>query len=317
MTTTPADSDPFFQLLTEALRAGPGSTQWGEAVAKLRDGGVEGADEFRLIIRAREDLEKGRDFRRITAGPGFTRKVLEAVEQEGGRRHNGIPTATIIAVLAGLVVVAVVVTGVVMMSGGGGPGTGAEQTAVARLEAASLPVSVASGSFPGPLNGFELSQDVASTGPTQPTTRPMTKLLTTRPLDPAVPAAVEAEVLVPGGNEPRLISLFVTEAGDGGGPAREIGVFYNDGRVSVDVGGRESDPVDLGSLGTFRVSIRFDREVAIIEAGGRRVYAGPHRLGDRPRHAGLRIVQPSGAAERLRVKSIAVAQAAGSSAGGR
>src|SRR6185312_5862641 len=99
-TTTPAESDPFFQLLTEALRAGPGSAQWGEAVTKLRDGGVEGADEYRLIIRAREDLEKGRDFRKVTAGPQFTHKVLEAVAQEG-RRRNGIPTATIVAILSG------------------------------------------------------------------------------------------------------------------------------------------------------------------------------------------------------------------------
>ena len=30
--TTSAESDPFFQLLTDALRAGRGSPQWGEAV---------------------------------------------------------------------------------------------------------------------------------------------------------------------------------------------------------------------------------------------------------------------------------------------
>src|SRR5215207_878287 len=121
-TRAPSDSDPFFQLLTEALRAGPGSAQWGEAVTKLRDGGVDGADEYRLIIRAREDLEKGRDFRRVTAGPGFTRKVLEAVEQEGGRRRNGIPTATIVAILAGAVILGVIVTAIVMSRGGGSAG---------------------------------------------------------------------------------------------------------------------------------------------------------------------------------------------------
>src|SRR5687768_16255482 len=107
MTRAPSDSDPFFQLLTEALRAGPGSAQWGEAVTMRRYGGVEWADEYRLIIRSREDMEKGRDFRRVTAGPGFTRKVLEAVEQEGGRRRNGVPTTTLIAILAGLVILGV------------------------------------------------------------------------------------------------------------------------------------------------------------------------------------------------------------------
>ena len=66
---------------------GPG-TQVGRGRDELHNGGVDGADEYRLIIRAREDLEKGRDFRQVTAGPGFTRKVLEAVEQEGGRAQR-------------------------------------------------------------------------------------------------------------------------------------------------------------------------------------------------------------------------------------
>ena len=98
----PSDSDPFFQLLTDALRAGPGSAQWGEAVAKLRDGGVDGADEYRLIIRAREDLEQRPRLPPVTAGPGFTRKVLDAVEQEGGRRRTASRPRRIIAILAGL-----------------------------------------------------------------------------------------------------------------------------------------------------------------------------------------------------------------------
>src|SRR5436190_12917683 len=112
MTTTPttsAESDPFFQLLTDALRAGPGSPQWGEAVAKLKDGGVEGADEYGLILRAREDIGLGRDYRKVSAGPEFTRKVLSAVEHEG-KGSSGVPTATIVAILAGLVILGVIIT---------------------------------------------------------------------------------------------------------------------------------------------------------------------------------------------------------------
>src|SRR5687768_2980187 len=145
--TTPAESDPFFQLLTEALRAGPGSEQWDHAVAKLRDGGVEGADEYRLLVRAREDIELGRDFRKVTAGPGFTRKVLDAIEREGSRKRS-VPTATIIAVLSALVILAVIVTVIVMMSRGDAA-KDPQQAAIERLEAASFPVAVASASFRG------------------------------------------------------------------------------------------------------------------------------------------------------------------------
>src|ERR671912_557275 len=133
--TTPAEHDPFFQLLTEALRAGPGSAQWGEAVAKLRDGGLEGGDEYKLILRAREDIGLGRDFRKVSAGPGFTRKVLDAVEREGTRRQ-GLPTATIVAILAGLVILAVIVTVIVIMSRGGA--SDATEAALRNLESASL-----------------------------------------------------------------------------------------------------------------------------------------------------------------------------------
>src|SRR5688572_31309804 len=130
--TTPAEHAPFFQLLTEALRAGPGSAQWGEAVAKLRDGGVEGGDEYKLILRAREDIGLGRDFRKVSAGPGFTRKVLDAVEREG-TRGSGVPTATIVAILSGLVIIAVIITVIVIMSGGGAT-KDPQQAAIERLE---------------------------------------------------------------------------------------------------------------------------------------------------------------------------------------
>src|SRR3954452_18248034 len=132
--TTPAESDPFFQLLTDALRAGPGSPQWGDAVAKLRDGGIEGADEYRLIIRAREDIELGRDYRKVSAGPEFTRKVLNAVEREG-RRPSGVPTATIVAVLAGLVILGVIITVIVIMSRGGTDARDTPQQAIEQLDA--------------------------------------------------------------------------------------------------------------------------------------------------------------------------------------
>ena len=143
--STDSTPDPFFHLLSEALRAGPGSAQWGEAVAQLRDGGVEGADEYRLLVRAREDLESGRDFRKVTAGPGFTRKLLDAVEREGTRR-NGLPTATIIGLVSALVILAVVLTLVVVLSRGGG-GTNAQQESLVRLEESSFPIAVTSASF--------------------------------------------------------------------------------------------------------------------------------------------------------------------------
>jgi hypothetical protein len=105
------ESDPIFPLLTDALRAGPGSPQWHQAVAKLRAEGLAGGDEYRLLVSVREHLASGRDYRSIRAGPGFTRKVMAAVEQErqqpAGRRPGGPSLVSVIAALSVVVVVGV------------------------------------------------------------------------------------------------------------------------------------------------------------------------------------------------------------------
>jgi len=109
MPDTNVQADPMFQLLTDALRAGPGSPEWHQAVSKLRQGGVEHADEYKLLVAVREHLESGRDYRSIRAGPGFTRKLLEGLDKaEPVRRRDGPPVATMIAAVSGLVLLAVV-----------------------------------------------------------------------------------------------------------------------------------------------------------------------------------------------------------------
>jgi hypothetical protein len=325
MSRTPAETDPFFQLLSDALRAGPGSAQWGEAVAKLRDGGVEGADEYRLIIRAREDLEKGREFRRVSAGPGFTRKVLEAVEQEGGRKHNGIPTATIVAVLAGLVILAVIVTTIVLMSRGGGGAVDAREAAIKRLEATSFPVAVTSASFVRepqastenwrnvgqlPLDrGRGMTAGMPKGATTAPTTQSAAAtvggaVVTVEPLPAGASAAIEAEVELPAAGphagEP-LTQVFVSDSSDFA-PAtatspREIVWTYRAGRMSVDAGGSgPQQSLDLSAAGkAVKLSIRFDERIAIVEADGRRVYAGPHGLTPgASRYVGVRFIRAAG-----------------------
>jgi hypothetical protein len=103
------ESEQFMTLLTDALRAGPGSPEWHQAIGVLRtSGGSAGADEYQMLVRAREDLESGRDYRSVKAGPGFTRKVLAAIEEEGSATPKGLPSATLIAMLASGVILAVV-----------------------------------------------------------------------------------------------------------------------------------------------------------------------------------------------------------------
>lgn len=354
MTETPnIESDPFFQLLTDALRAGPASPQWGDAVARLREGGVAGGDEYAMLLRAREDIESGRDYRTVRAGAGFTRKVMDNIDAEGGRRP-GIPTATIIAILSGIVILAIVITAVVMMSGGDSKTP--EQAAIERLEAASFAVAGASADFTGLTSRtppgwrvigqlpFETKQGLR--GGAAPDVGAGVflggGLATADPLPADRPASVQAEVLLPpDAKATGSAQVFVSDspefdAGRATSP-REVVWIYRDGRVTVDANGRsQGEAVNVGGGGggntgagggagqMLTVRITFDRDVAVVESGGRRLYAGPHGLApDKPRYVGVRFIRAAGeAGESAAVRSVDVAQAAadnapGGTAGGR
>lgn len=105
------ESNPLFPLLTDALRAGPGSPEWHQAVSKLRAAGLADSDEYKMLVTVREHLASGRDYRSIRAGAGFTRKVMDGVEQERKNadvKPTRLPLATIIAVLSILVLLGIV-----------------------------------------------------------------------------------------------------------------------------------------------------------------------------------------------------------------
>jgi hypothetical protein len=174
------EADPMFQLLTDALRAGPGSPEWHQAVGKLRAGGMNYADEYQMLIEAREHLESGKEYRSVRAGAGFTRKLLEGIDKEeppGAARPGWLPTANVIAALSAMAILAVLAFVVYQLwptptpEGGGG-------ATVAELENAFFPTQVAVATFDEP--------PVAATGesPEPPagwTTIGQLKLETARP----------------------------------------------------------------------------------------------------------------------------------------
>src|SRR6266567_2091299 len=121
MTETQFDSDQFLKLLSEALRAGPGSPQWHEAVNQLKNSSLADADEYRMLINAREHLESGRDYRSVRAGPGFTRKVMSAIDEEAAAQSPAPPSAGTIAIVAAAGIIAIVVIVLIIWYRGGTP----------------------------------------------------------------------------------------------------------------------------------------------------------------------------------------------------
>src|SRR5256885_363896 len=122
-TTEPSqfETDQFLKLLTDALQAGPGTPQWHEAVTRLRASSEPEADEYRMLVEARENLESGRDYRSVRAGPGFTRKVMEGIEKEEAMPSAAPPTANILAIVALLVILTVIIVVAALLYKGSAP----------------------------------------------------------------------------------------------------------------------------------------------------------------------------------------------------
>lgn len=101
-----AETDPMFTLLTDALREGPGSAPWQDAVARLRESGAREHDEYRLLIGARQSLEDGKDYRSVRAGAGFTRKLMDQLDEAPPTGTRQFPLANLIAIVCAIAIVA-------------------------------------------------------------------------------------------------------------------------------------------------------------------------------------------------------------------
>lgn len=112
------ETDKFLELLTDALRAGPGSPSWHQAMVRLRSDGSSQSEQYRLLIETREHLESGREYRSIRAGSNFTRRLMADLEAQNPTGSNltgtrsGLRTASFIAGVS--IFVALLVIGVVV-----------------------------------------------------------------------------------------------------------------------------------------------------------------------------------------------------------
>lgn len=112
MEATAFESDQLLKVLTEALRRGPGSPEWHDAIERLKHDGVQGADEYRLLLTVRERLESGQEYREVRAGPGFTRELFGKLENEQAGASTRRPVT---AIVVGLICVLVLVGSAAVM----------------------------------------------------------------------------------------------------------------------------------------------------------------------------------------------------------
>jgi len=332
------NGDPFLKLLTDALRAGPGSPEWHQAVAKLREtgadngqlsGGQSGSDqsakggktdEYRMLIAAREHLESGKEYRAVRAGPGFTRKLMHGIEEHsGGGKPRGLPTATLIAIVSGLVIL--IVAGVVVWQVLSRPpveppkgtvedlvrvrGELMNETAVARFDTPGstvpdnwktigrLPLDTKKGLRPAP-----------GTSVGEPSTAPSAiggGIVAPGSIAPDEPFVAEAYLHLGYPSESTLVEFFVSTdpnfSPDRATSTNDLVWLLQGTNQKVMLSGREqakaARPVPPAGDPAASIPIRIlvNHDSAIVESNGQRLWAGPHDLPALPRYVGVRFLR--------------------------
>ncbi len=310
MPTLDFEKDPQLITLTDALRAGPGSAQWRDAVSRLRAQGGDQADEYLLLCTAREHLASGRSFREIHAGPGFSRKVMDAVEQEGAAKPPRVaPTAGLIALLSAVVIIAVVGSvGYVLWRDSGttapprqdlGSILFVDGVLDVRFTAApegwrsigALPLRFDNGLRPGEAPAGA-GDDAAVGG----------ALLWGQAIAPAQAAQVEVTLRLPQPASKLVAQVFITDdpvLNDSRATSpHELAWTYRDGQASVALPtGRVEAAVWKPGAKQERVEVRvqFDGRSVAIDTAGRPAFAGGHGLDpQKPRYVGVRFLAPAG-----------------------
>jgi hypothetical protein len=304
------ESDQFLKLLTDALRAGPGSPQWHEAILRLQAGqkGSGGTDEYRLLCDARAHLESGKEYRSVRAGPGFTRAVMEGIAAQGAASPKRISTANLIAAIAAALLMGTMAMVIyLLVANGTHPDVQAE--AIDALSSKLLGNAVASLSLDStpppdwkvvgklPLNFSEgmhakptaaKSHQVAAGG-----------LVWQTPMPADAPFEVEATIKVNRSTDDLIPEVAVSDSDDfsdaNATSSHELVWLLQSGlgKVILPSGRMEAQSeLGRGAHDALTVRVRLDQHNAIVEMDGKRVWAGASGLnGDKPRYIAIRLLR--------------------------
>lgn len=305
---TDVENDPFLLLLTDALRAGPGSPEWRDAVARLKSGG-EQVDEYRLLIEAREALESGKDYRSVRAGPGFTRKLLSNLEADpSDSTRRPFPLTGFIAGLAVLVIAVVVGIAIHELSSRG-PVNPAPRGNVNDLANTYLPTTVLATDFDSgipagwrKIGSLPVAADkglsaAKASVPENGFVGGGLVLSNPIPADQTFSLSVTLQIHSTG---PGLIpQVFVANSpdfsSDRATSAQELVWELEGSEQKVVVGGRVEKQAKLPNQAqSLTIRLILNKDLAIVESADgdtRRLWSGPHTLGDAPRYIGVRFIR--------------------------
>ena len=308
MATLDFENDASLQLLSDALRAGPGSPQWREAVDRFGPGGPLGGDERALLYKVREDLASGKNYREVRAGPGFTRKVLAAIDEEREGRAKGVPTANVIAILSALVIVVLLGTVGYMLSRSGADSPVRPPQDLTQLNFLDTVMSATFDTRPGidwKITGrlpLTFARGVRPGAPPQADAYSGGALMWDTPIAPELPVAIHVTLRDPAGGGAGggdvIPQVFVTDtptfSDDRATTPHELVFLVRTGEASVVLPSGRVPGETLAvkpNAPRLDVQITLARTTASVEAGGKKLWTGEHGLSEsQPRYVGVRFL---------------------------
>jgi hypothetical protein len=292
------NTDPFLQLLTDALRAGPGSPEWHQAVARINAGEKGADDEYALLVRTRENLASGKAYREVKAGAGFTRKLMQSIAADAQRARKNPLSANLISYIgAGLVVgiVALIIFRLTDHTSGGEDLT--------NLFFSSTHLSA---SLEGPLPpGWKLigplpvdpAKGLAPIGPAVKSPEYIGGgIVSTTGMSAAEPFAVEATFQFTNIGDGVVPQLFVTDdpnfSADKGVSPHELVWLVRGGTAQVALPDGQLTSASKKVVENQSIEVRIVVGVtnALVLCDGTELWSGPSQLGNRPRYVGVRLL---------------------------
>jgi hypothetical protein len=293
------ESDPFLQLLTDALRAGPGSPEWHQAVARVNNGEPGSENEYALLVQARENLASGKAYRQVRAGAGFTRKMLaNIVADEAARKKSPVSASFISYIGAGLVVGALAIF-LHYITQGGGPGSTEDLSSLffgstvisANLDSPLSPAWRLIGPLPvDPTKGLAPRRSASSTDYAGG------GIVNTVGITAAEPFAVEATFQFQHVSDEVVPQLFVTDdpefSSDRGISPHELVWLVRGQQAQVALPDGQLTSVSKKVVDGESISVRIvvGATNAVVTYNGNVLWSGPSQLADKPRYVGVRLL---------------------------
>jgi hypothetical protein len=293
------DNDPFLQLLTEALRAGPGSPEWHQAVERVKSGEVATRDEYGLLLQARENLASGKNYRQVRAGAGFTRKMMANIDADVAANRKSPLSASLISYIGAGIAIGVLAMVLFYITRSGESGSTEDLTSL------FFGTTVQSASLEGPLpSGWKVigSLQVDFSKGLLPTRKGSSSdyvgggIVTTTGMSPAAPFAVEANFQFEHIDDECVPQLFVTDDpefnADRGTSPHELVWLVRGQAAQVALPDQQLASATKKVVDGQSIDVRIivGATNAVVICDGNILWSGVSQLSGKPRYVGVRLL---------------------------